>query len=188
MDLWPTQFCNITYWSFEKYWFTELWRSSKCEYISLGNILKITSVSIPLILKVFMSEEVVKLTSENLNFPKFFFLHARLATNGVSCFPWNDSLISFISGKNVCHISHLHNRSFCHSSGKHGLARHKLLVQTTTPVAGPFRKAATVPLHVSHMPPALGLGKSIVSTPVRRTLSCGSRKWRTGDYWNSVVS
>ena len=65
-------FCSIKYWSLEKYWFTDLGRSSKCWHINYKH-QKFTFVNIAtnLIRKVLKDWEAGKLRMANTSFPEF---------------------------------------------------------------------------------------------------------------------
>ena len=70
-------FCNTMNWSFGKYRFTELWRSSKYWHISLHNIKTshlFVNITNNLIRKVCKHWEAIRLTVVNVSFPNFYFL------------------------------------------------------------------------------------------------------------------
>lgn len=79
-------FPNFTYWSFGKYWFTELCRPSKCWHVSLQNIFLKTSLVPQPITKYW---EAVGLTVANVKFSPILIC------------PWNTE---FCSWHNCCRL------------------------------------------------------------------------------------
>lgn len=127
---------NITHWSFEKYWATELPRSSKCYQTSLYN-MKILHLWIWSHWKTFKFWEAVKFTVADSTFPKFLYLFESpdfiIGTNLINCFSWSDRLTLLIFEKTpaICPSLNIHRLSVIISS-KNGMPwPKKWLVQAT---------------------------------------------------------